>query len=222
VWWLPYQSREGWGRETGPVWARHVEKKKMGGPAMHMLEQGGRQRRTPNGGGRWSGQGRFARVRHGEKEKNSVWAAPGGRLMGRLLWVGPKWIVASPIYSNKISNDIDLIQSKDELVEFKKNQIKYGFEGFELRNNFTYWNFSKFRIEFEFKIQGSSRVWNSMKFGWMWLKISIIDETEQGALVCTWMIKSTPKETWNFNFCDFSRFTPRIWFKFIWIWLWAI
>jgi hypothetical protein len=46
-----------------------------------------------------------------------------------------------------------LIESKEELVEFKKFQIKYGFKGFELRNNFPYWNFSKFEIEFEFKNQ---------------------------------------------------------------------
>jgi hypothetical protein len=51
-----------------------------------------------------------------------------------------------------------LIQSKDELAQFKKFQIKYGFEGFELRNNFPYWNFSKFGLKFEFKNQGSSRV----------------------------------------------------------------
>jgi hypothetical protein len=51
-----------------------------------------------------------------------------------------------------------LIQSKDELAEFKKIQINYGFEGFKIMNNFSYWNFSKFGIEFEFKNQGSSRV----------------------------------------------------------------
>jgi hypothetical protein len=36
-----------------------------------------------------------------------------------------------------------LIQLKDELPKFKKNQIKYDFERFEIRNNFSYWNFSK-------------------------------------------------------------------------------
>jgi hypothetical protein len=153
--------------------------------------------------------------------KNGVWAAPGGRLMSRLRWVGPKWTVASLIYSNKISNDIDMIQSKDELVELKKS-IKYGFEGFELTNNFHYWNFLKFGIKFEFKNKGSSRVWNSMKFDWIWSKISRIGGMEHGAPVCTWRIKSTPERNLEFQFCVFSRFTPRIWFKFIWICLWTI
>jgi hypothetical protein len=40
----------------------------------------------------------------------------------------------------------------------RKISIKYGIEVFEIRNNFTYWSFSKFGIEFELKIQGSSRV----------------------------------------------------------------
>jgi hypothetical protein len=35
----------------------------------------------------------------------------------------------------------------------QKFQIKYRTEGFEERNNFFYWTFSKFRIEFELKIK---------------------------------------------------------------------
>jgi hypothetical protein len=50
------------------------------------------------------------------RKKIGAWAAPSGRLMGWLLWVGPKWTIASQIYSNKISIDIDLIRSKDELA----------------------------------------------------------------------------------------------------------
>jgi hypothetical protein len=46
--------------ETWPVWARHVEKKKMGAPAMHTLERGGgdpgsRQQCGSGGRGRWRG-----------------------------------------------------------------------------------------------------------------------------------------------------------------------
>jgi hypothetical protein len=37
-------------------------------------------------------------------------------------------------------------------------QVKYGFEGFEIRNNFTYRNFLIFKIEFELKIKKYSRV----------------------------------------------------------------
>jgi hypothetical protein len=50
-----------------------------------------------------------------------------------------------------ISNGIDLIRSTEVLPHFKKNQIKYGFEAFEIRNNFPYWDFSSFGIEFELK-----------------------------------------------------------------------
>jgi hypothetical protein len=74
-----------------PVWARHVERKKMGGPVMHTLEHwvgGGRQRRIPDGGGRWSGHGRCVGVRHGEKEKKrrvgrACWTADGPAALGR-------------------------------------------------------------------------------------------------------------------------------------------
>jgi hypothetical protein len=48
-----------------------------------------------------------------------------------------------------ISIEIDLIQLKDGLPEIKKFQIKYIFVSNLIRNNFPYWNFSKFGIEFE-------------------------------------------------------------------------
>jgi hypothetical protein len=37
----------------------------------------------------------------------------------------------------------------------KKFKIKHGCEDFERRNNFSYWNSSKFRIEFELKFKGA-------------------------------------------------------------------
>jgi hypothetical protein len=46
-----------------------------------------------------------------------------------------------------------LIQSKDELLEFENFQIKYSFEGFEIRNNFPYLIFSKFGVGFELENQ---------------------------------------------------------------------
>jgi hypothetical protein len=50
-------------------------------------------------------------------------------------------------------NDFELIRFKDGLPVLKIFQIKYGCELFEIRNNFSYMNFSKFRIEFELKIE---------------------------------------------------------------------
>jgi hypothetical protein len=40
----------------------------------------------------------------------------------------------------------------------KKFQINYGFEIFEVRNNFAYRNFLRFKTEIELKIREDSRV----------------------------------------------------------------
>jgi hypothetical protein len=56
------------------------------------------------------------------------------------------------IYS-KIFKRLELIRSKEILPMLQKFQIQYGFEYFEIRNNYPYCNFSKFRIEFELKIK---------------------------------------------------------------------
>jgi hypothetical protein len=42
---------------------------------------------------------------------------------------------------------------KNGLPDFKNFQIKYAFEDFEIRNDFTYWSFSKFRLEFELEFK---------------------------------------------------------------------
>jgi hypothetical protein len=52
-----------------------------------------------------------------------------------------------------ISKRLELNQLKDELPLLQKLQIKYVFEAFEVRNNFPYWNFPKFRLEFELKFK---------------------------------------------------------------------
>jgi hypothetical protein len=41
---------------------------------------------------------------------------------------------------------------KNSLHEFKKFQIKYVCEALEIRKNFSYWNFSKFGLEFELNL----------------------------------------------------------------------
>jgi hypothetical protein len=38
----------------------------------------------------------------------------------------------------------------------QKIEIKYGFEGFDERNNFPYRNFSRFEMEFELKFREAS------------------------------------------------------------------
>jgi hypothetical protein len=41
----------------------------------------------------------------------------------------------------------------EDFPNSEKFQIKYGFEGFEIGKNFTYWNFSKFSVGFELENQ---------------------------------------------------------------------
>jgi hypothetical protein len=40
-------------------------------------------------------------------------------------------------------------QSKKDLLELKNFKLKYGFEGFDKRNNFSYWNFISNSMDFE-------------------------------------------------------------------------
>jgi hypothetical protein len=48
---------------------------------------------------------------------------------------------------------VELIWSKDILPMLEKIQVKYVIVENEIRNNFPYWNFSKFRIEFELNVK---------------------------------------------------------------------
>jgi hypothetical protein len=57
-----------------------------------------------------------------------------------------------------------LIRSKDRFPKFKKFQIKYGCEALEIRNNFPYWNFSKFGVEFELHSGEFLSIWIQQKF----------------------------------------------------------
>jgi hypothetical protein len=80
---------------------------------------------------------------------------------------GGAWAAAAVGSAHKNSNVFDLfkgipegsdlIRLKDGLSELKNFQIKYGYEGIKIRNNFPYWNFSKFGIEFELKFREYSR-----------------------------------------------------------------
>jgi hypothetical protein len=44
------------------------------------------------------------------------------------------------------------------LTKLENFQIKYGFEGFDDRNNFLYRNFLKFEMEFELQFKETSMV----------------------------------------------------------------
>jgi hypothetical protein len=80
----------------------------------------------------------------------------GFRLLGRL---GQKGTCQTQeeydrFYLFKLfSKRLELNQLKDKLPILQKNQIKYVFEAFEIRNNVPYWNLSKCRIDFELKFK---------------------------------------------------------------------
>jgi hypothetical protein len=66
----------------------------------------------------------------------------------------------------------------------EKLQIKYLFAGKQITNNFPYWSFSKFGIEFELKIKealGYEIRWNLIDFDWNFQESMKLER----ALVCT-------------------------------------
>jgi hypothetical protein len=55
------------------------------------------------------------------------------------------------------SNVPKRIGSKQDLSGLKKFKIKYGWQIFEIRNNFDYINFLRIRMDFELKFREASR-----------------------------------------------------------------
>jgi hypothetical protein len=76
----------------------------------------------------------------------------------------------------EISERSDLIRLKDRLSKLKNFQIKYGCEDIKIRNNFPYWNFLKFSIEFELKFREGSRCLNSNEIGSKLIEALRLDE----------------------------------------------
>jgi hypothetical protein len=52
-------------------------------------------------------------------------------------------------YLKQFQINSNLFCSKHDLHELKFFEIKYGFEGFDRRNNFPYRKFSRFKVDFE-------------------------------------------------------------------------
>jgi hypothetical protein len=67
------------------------------------------------------------------------------------------------------SNSLKLDSVKKYLSELEHFEIKYGWKGCEIRNNFPYSNFIRFRMEFELKFRkglGVEIQCNLMEFSW--------------------------------------------------------
>jgi hypothetical protein len=55
------------------------------------------------------------------------------------------------LFIQRFSNLFEFEMVKDGLLVLEKFQTKYRIVGNYIRNNFSHWNFSKFRMEFELK-----------------------------------------------------------------------
>jgi hypothetical protein len=65
-----------------------------------------------------------------------------------------------------ISNEFELIRSKGGPPGLQKFQLKYRSKEIEIRNNFTYRNFSRFKKQFELKFREASMSWISIEIHW--------------------------------------------------------
>jgi hypothetical protein len=63
-----------------------------------------------------------------------------------------------------------MIHSKSDLLGLKKFDIKYGSEGFEIRNNCPYRHFSRFIMDFELKFEQCSKIQIQMEFDWIFFE----------------------------------------------------
>jgi hypothetical protein len=70
------------------------------------------------------------------------------------------------IYFKRIQICPKIWSIKQVLSLLQKFQIKYGWKEIEIGDNFTYRNFSRFKIEFELKFKEISMSWISIEIHW--------------------------------------------------------
>jgi hypothetical protein len=63
------------------------------------------------------------------------------------------------------------------LSELRKLEIKYGWKVFEIRNNFTYTDFLRFKMNFELKFIETSMSLKQGKIDWNFLRTRILIKT---------------------------------------------
>jgi hypothetical protein len=158
-------------RDGGRRWLLTERKREMGRGSTWAVPHEGRRRgvrlSATSRGGEWglaSGScAGAAETGVGIAVSSAVWKQVSGRRtwaaresLGRpgegRSWAGLESNSANFLFKRNFSNwtRFDLIRSW--LYVDKKIQIKYGFVGNSIRNNFPYCNFSKFGLEFELKI----------------------------------------------------------------------
>jgi hypothetical protein len=93
---------------------------------------------------------------------------------------------------------------KDALPMFRKIQLKHGFEENGIRNNFPYWYFPKFRIEYELKIKESLGIeirYNLMEIDWNFQEL-IKFESEAPGRIWKTQLMTRNLEIQNYDFID--------------------
>jgi hypothetical protein len=173
--------------------------------------------------------GRSAPTRSRQARAGSVVARGLGDALGQGSlgnWcIGPTTV---PVGLNQFefnSNDFIPIQNYSNFIWFKQGlpwlkifEIKYGYKGFEIWNNFPYRNIQRFKKDFELKIREASRVWIWWKKIW---SLNICWNLGEMILIALgWQINSWER-IWEFKFmCFLIYFKNLIWidlnFDFVW------
>jgi hypothetical protein len=84
-----------------------------------------------------------------------------------------------------------------------KFQIKYGFEDFGIRNNFPYWKFSNFGLEFELKTCEASGVWIWVEFDEILIQTPGFDDIWTKNSYLHTDDRSIMKRSLEFQICEF-------------------
>jgi hypothetical protein len=96
----------------------------------------------------------------------------------------------------------------------------YGCEGFDESNNFPYWNFSRFRMDFSIKIHGNFLGLNSIEIWWKFLGTSRFDETwVEGSCLHKYGKSIHEKEI---EICEFSWFLQEFDLNLFEFWHWLL
>jgi hypothetical protein len=124
---------------------------------------------------------------------------------------GPAWDEQCEFwFIQTFLNEFELILSKGGLPLIQKIQIKYEIVENEIRNNFSYWDFSKFETEFELKFKealGIEFQWNLIEFDWDFQELM---QSELGAPDCTWMTNQLMRKSLKFQDLWFLYFPLKI------------
>jgi hypothetical protein len=116
----------------------------------------------------------------GEERKMGGWRVGACYSATRGLINSKKFKLFNLIQNTSNRFKLDLIQIE---LSWTRNEVKYGFEGFEQRNNFLHRSFFRFEMDFKWKIRDAPRFKylieftkissSNFKFGWKLDKIPI-------------------------------------------------